>query len=78
VNPDFAEMLSALRAASADHLIVGAHALGVPRATDDLIYQIGVVPNRIDIMTGVSGLTFEEAWADHIEIVLEGNAVPVQ
>ena len=39
MNRDFAEMLSALSAAGAEYLIVGAHALaahGRPRATGDL------------------------------------------
>src|SRR5512143_2605043 len=29
---------------------------------DDTIFQIGVVPRRIDISTGASGLQFEEAY----------------
>jgi hypothetical protein len=39
MNRDFAEMLSALSAAGAEYLVVGAHALaahGRPRATGDL------------------------------------------
>jgi hypothetical protein len=28
----------------------------------DLIYQIGVAPNRIDIMMDIPGLDFEQAW----------------
>ena len=31
-------------------------------AESDVVYQIGIVPNRIDIMTSVSGLQFERAW----------------
>lgn len=30
-------------------------------ANPDLIYQIGVAPNRIDIMMGIAGVSFEEA-----------------
>jgi len=30
---------------------------------DDTIFQIGVAPRRIDIITGASGLRFEEAFA---------------
>jgi hypothetical protein len=26
------------------------------------VYQIGVEPNRIDILTGISGVSFEKAW----------------
>lgn len=28
----------------------------------NLVYQIGVEPNRIDIMMGLKGIGFEEAW----------------
>lgn len=30
--------------------------------SDDLIFQIGTRPFRIDVITAVSGLTFDEAW----------------
>ncbi|HPJ40298.1 MAG TPA: hypothetical protein PLT75_17795 [Spirochaetota bacterium] len=30
----------------------------------DLIYQIGVEPNRIDIMMGIAGVTFEQAYCN--------------
>ena len=26
------------------------------------VYQIGVEPNRIDILTGIGGVSFEKAW----------------
>jgi hypothetical protein len=117
MNPDFAEMLSALSEAGADFLIVGAHALaahGLPRATGDLdiwvrptpanaarvmaalqafraplfdlseadlvqpgtVFQIGVVPNRIDILTEISGVTFEEAWPHRAVFSIEGRPLP--
>ena len=28
----------------------------------DHVIQLGVAPNRIDLLTGISGVTFEEAW----------------
>lgn len=31
-------------------------------ASEDLIFQIGVPPRRIDIITGIDGVGFEEAW----------------
>jgi hypothetical protein len=31
-------------------------------ATDNLIFQIGLPPRRIDIITGIDGVRFEEAW----------------
>jgi hypothetical protein len=31
-----------------------------------LVFQIGVVPRRIDILTGLTGVSFLEAWEDRI------------
>jgi hypothetical protein len=104
MNPDFVDLLRALRAADARFLIVGAYALahhGRPRGTGDLdlwidatpanaprvmqalasfgapldevteqdfsrpgvVFQIGVPPGRIDVLTELTGITFDEAWA---------------
>lgn len=46
-----------------------AAALGVRPAdleTPDLVVQIGVPPRRIDVLTGVTGLDFEDAWAGRV------------
>ena len=43
----------------------------------DIVAQFGLPPNRIDILTGVSGLVFERAWPRRVEEVLEGVRVPV-
>ena len=118
MNRDFVEMLSALSAAAAEYLVVGAHAMaahGVPRATGDLdiwvrpspvnaprvrdalgrfgaplhdltlqdlggpdlVFQIGVPPARIDILTSISGLSFEEAWPHRLTVPIGGLRVPV-
>ncbi len=118
MNRDFVEMLSALAAAGADYLIVGAHAMaahGRPRATGDIdvwvrptpdnaqrvwqalvafgaplsdlsqqdlvdadmVFQMGVAPCRIDVMTSVDGLTFEGAWKNRITVEIEDLGVPV-
>ena len=118
MNRDFVEMLSALSAAQAEFLIVGAHALaahGIVRATgdldiwvrptpdnaervwqalrqfgapldqitreelaiDDIVFQIGVPPHRIDILTSISAVEFAEAWATRTLIEVEGLSVPV-
>lgn len=107
MNRDFAEMLSALSAAQAEFMLIGAHAraaYGIPRATGDMdvwvratpenamrvwkalaeygaplhdmtvddfsrpevVFQIGLPPYRIDILTKISGLSFEEAWPNRI------------
>jgi hypothetical protein len=39
---------------------------------DDTVFQIGVVPRRIDILTGVSGLRFEAAYRHSVEVELDG------
>ena len=44
---------------------------------DDTIFQIGVAPRRIDIITGVSGLQFEKAFAHSIEIDIEGIRIHI-
>ncbi|MEX2282054.1 MAG: nucleotidyltransferase [Gemmatimonadota bacterium] len=43
----------------------------------DLIFQIGVPPQRIDILTSITGVEFEEAWNSRIEVMIEGRSVPV-
>ncbi len=35
-------------------------------ASPGLIFQMGVVPRRIDILTRIEGVTFEEAWPDRV------------
>ena len=115
---DFVEMSSALNAAGAEYLVVGAHSLsahGVPRATGDLdiwvratpgdarrtlevlrelgaplfdlsvddlarpeaVFQIGVVPVRIDLLRSISGVSFEEAGARRLPGSIEGVAFGV-
>ncbi len=111
MSRDFVEILSALSAAGARFLIVGAHALaahGTPRATGDLdiwiqatpenaarvlqalkafgaalfdvsiddlvtpdtVFQIGLPPSRIDILSSISGVAFDAAWDSRIEVTI--------
>jgi hypothetical protein len=39
------------------------------------VYQIGLPPRRIDILTQISGVSFDEAWASRSTAQLEGRAV---
>ena len=34
----------------------------------DTVFQIGVPPSRIDILTGISGVGFDDAWTRRIEV----------
>jgi len=43
----------------------------------DLIFQIGVAPRRIDILTSVDGLNFEEAFANSQTVDIEGVPIHV-
>jgi hypothetical protein len=36
------------------------------------VIQLGVKPNRIDILSSISGITFDEAWATRQEADLDG------
>ncbi len=37
-----------------------------------MVVQLGVKPNRIDLLTAISGVGFEEAWAARSEAELDG------
>lgn len=45
--------------------------------TSDVVFQIGVAPRRIDILTSIDGVKFDEAWPDRIEAEVEGRKFPV-
>ena len=42
----------------------------------DQIVQLGVAPNRIDVMTSISGVNFAEAWSSREMGELGGMSVP--
>lgn len=44
---------------------------------DDTIFQIGVAPRRIDVITGATGLRFEEAFKRSLAIDVEGIKIHV-
>jgi predicted nucleotidyltransferase len=46
-------------------------------AREGTIFQIGVGPRRIDILTRIDGVSFQEAYARRSTIRLEGVEVPV-
>jgi hypothetical protein len=43
--------------------------------TPDNVYQIGVAPNRIDILTSITGVGFDEAWRHRTTIAINGISV---
>ena len=44
---------------------------------DGTIFQIGVAPRRIDIITAASGLKFEETFQNSISMIIEGIEVHI-
>jgi len=46
-------------------------------ATPGMVFQIGVVPRRIDVLTAISGLGFDEAWETRVTVEIDGLMVPV-
>jgi hypothetical protein len=44
---------------------------------DDTIFQIGVPPRRIDIITAASGLQFEETYGRSLSVSIEGIEVHI-
>ncbi|MGD2010458.1 MAG: hypothetical protein PVG81_06750 [Desulfobacterales bacterium] len=44
---------------------------------EGIIVQIGVIPRRIDIITKIDGVTYEEADEDKITVEVEGLMLPV-
>lgn len=45
--------------------------------TPGLIFQMGVAPVRIDILTAIDGVGFEEAWLQRVETSFAGEATQV-
>lgn len=43
---------------------------------DGFFYQMGVAPVRVDILMGIPGGIFEQAWQDRYEVDFDGLIVP--
>lgn len=46
-------------------------------AKPDTVFQIGLPPSRVDILSGISGVTFDDAWPRRTTATLEGLEVGV-
>jgi hypothetical protein len=44
--------------------------------TPGVVFQIGLVPNRIDLLTSISGVEFDDAWNNRITISVSGVTIP--
>ena len=43
----------------------------------DIVFQIGIAPNRIDILTSITGVDFDTAWSERREVDLGGQVASV-
>lgn len=43
----------------------------------DTIVQFGVVPNRIDILTSIEAVEFEDAWPERLQVTMDGIEMSV-
>lgn len=57
---------------------LAAHGVGVEDfARPGTVYQLGLPPRRIDVLTEISGVTFEEAWLSRIAAEVDGVPLAV-
>jgi len=41
------------------------------------VFQVGIAPNRVDVMTGIDGVNFDEAWSHRETRTIDGLKVAV-
>ncbi len=68
-----AKVLAALRAFGAPLFDLTAEDL----VDEQTVFQIGVAPVRIDILAGIDGVTFEDAWKRRVIADLGSRKAPV-
>ncbi len=42
----------------------------------DVVVQIGLPPRRIDLLTSITAVAFDDAWADRVTHEVEGLVIP--
>lgn len=65
-------VLAALRAFGAPLFDLTLEDLSQP----GIVFQMGLPPARIDLLTGISGVTFDEAWPTRLTAAVSGMEVP--
>jgi len=44
-------------------------------ARPDLVYQIGLPPRRVDVLTSITGVSFDDAWQSRVAATVDGKVV---
>lgn len=78
------DLLISTDAANAKAVYKALHLFGAPLADltesdfaqEGYYYQMGVPPVRVDILMGIPGVVFEEAWPRRVDIDFDGLLVP--
>lgn len=43
----------------------------------DVVFQLGVAPRRIDVLTSIDGVAFDDAWPRRVTVEVDGLPVPI-
>jgi hypothetical protein len=71
VRPDPANAARVLRALDAFGAPIAAHRVtAADFEQPGNVYQVGVPPRRIDLMTSIDGVSFDEAWASRVQVTI--------
>ncbi len=46
-------------------------------ATPGVVFQMGLPPVRIDLLTAIDGVSFDDAWASHMVVERDDLRIPV-
>ena len=81
-DPDIWVECSAANASRLVHVLdeFGFSSLGVTETdfqTPDLVIQLGHEPNRIDFLTGLTGVLFEDAYPQRVTTAIGGVQIPI-
>lgn len=70
---------------NASRVVAALHLFGAPLAQHGVaeadfaragtVYQMGLPPRRIDVLTELTGVDFESVWAGRFELVIHGHNV---
>lgn len=71
LNPDFKDMLSVFGEEGVNNITVEDF------TAPDLVFQTGVEPRRVDLLTTIDGVEFDAAWKNRITAEVDGLEVPV-
>lgn len=81
------DVLVAPTAANAELVVRALRTFGAPLAAhgvevDDFarpgaVYQLGLPPRRIDVLTSISGVTFDDAYEGLVRATVDGRKLPV-